>query len=356
MSYNIIYFLQYCINCKYNLIPTKKINWDKLYSFGNKHAINGVLLEGIKKLPKDMAPQRNMLMKWLALGEQIKIQNAVVYKEATKLYELLYKNGFRCCILKGQGNALMYPEPYSRTPGDIDIWVMADRNKVMEFAKQHFNVEGMRFHHVEVNVGNGVTGEIHFFPLYMNNPVYNRRLQKWFKKMENLQCSNIKNLPDNAGVIPVPTTEFNIIYQLGHIFHHFFDEGIGLRQFIDYYYALHKYNVGNKEEIKKQLKYFGLYKFARAVMYVEKAILGLDEKYLIVEPDVKSGRLLEDEIFNGGNFGKHYTKYKGFTRKSMAEKYFLKIYRNMHFVRYYPAEALSEPLFRTWHFFWRHLH
>ena len=356
MSIINIDFLQYCLNNKLSPETLQNIDWSSLYSFGQKHAINGVLLEGIKKLPKDMAPERNLLMKWLALGEQIKIRNATVNKKASKLYELFSKNVFRCCILKGQGNALMYPKPYSRIPGDIDIWVMADRNKVMEFAKQHFNVEGMRFHHVEVNVGNGVTGEIHFFPLYMNNPVYNRRLQKWFKKMENLQCSNIKNLPDNAGVIPVPTTEFNIIYQLGHIFHHFFDEGIGLRQFIDYYYALHKYNVGNKEEIKKQLKYFGLYKFARAVMYVEKAILGLDEKYLIVEPDVKSGRLLEDEIFNGGNFGKHYTKYKGFTRKSMAEKYFLKIYRNMHFVRYYPAEALSEPLFRTWHFFWRHLH
>ena len=356
MSYNIIYFLQYCINCKYNLIPTKKINWDKLYSFGNKHAINGVLLEGIKKLPKDMAPQRNLLLKWLALGEQIRIQNAVVNKEATKLYELLCKNGFRCCILKGQGNALMYPEPYSRTPGDIDIWVMADRNKVMEFAKQHFNVEGMRFHHVEVNIGNGVTGEIHFFPLFMNNPIYNRRLQKWFEKMGDLQYSNIKDLPDNAGVISVPTTEFNIIYQLGHIFHHFFDEGIGLRQLIDYYYVLRKYKVVNNEDIKKQLKYFGLYKFARAVMYVEKAILGLEDKFLIVEPDVKLGKQLEDEILNGGNFGKYYTKYKGFTRKSMAEKYFLKIYRNMHFVRYYTAEALSEPLFRTWHFFWRHLH
>lgn len=174
--------------------------------------------------------------------------------------------------------------------------------------------------------------------------------------MGDLQCSNIKDLPDNAGVISVPTTEFNIIYQLGHIFHHFFDEGIGLRQLIDYYYVLRKYKVVNNEDIKKQLKYFGLYKFARAVMYVEKAILGLEDKFLIVEPDVKLGKLLEDEILNGGNFGRHYTKYKGFTRKSMAEKYFLKIYRNMHFVRYYTAEALSEPLFRTWHFFWRHLH
>lgn len=36
-----------------------------------------------------------------------------------------------------------------------------------------------------------------------------------------------------------------------------------------------------------------------------------------------------------------------------TKKYFLNIWRNMHFVRYYPAEALSEPIFRTWHFFWR---
>ena len=353
MSITNIDFLQYCLNNKLSPETLQNIDWSSLYSFGQKHAINGVLLEGIKKLPKDMAPQRNMLLKWLALGEQIKIRNATVNKKASNLYELFSKNGFRCCILKGQGNALMYPEPYSRIPGDIDIWVMADRNKVIEFAKQYFNVEGMRFHHVEVNVCNGVIGEIHFFPLFMNNPIYNRRLQKWFEKMGDLQCSNIKNLPDNAGVISVPTTEFNVIYQLGHIFHHFFDEGIGLRQLIDYYYLLLEYTVDDKDKIKNQLKYFGLYKFARAVMHVEKNVLGIDDKYLIVEPDVKLGKLLEDEILNGGNFGRHYTKYKGFTRKSMAEKYFLKIYRNMHFVKYYPEEALSEPLFRTWHFFWR---
>ena len=46
-------------------------------------------------------------------------------------------------------------------------------------------------------------------------------------------------------------------------------------------------------------------------------------------------------------------QYGHFTQQGMAKKYFLKIWRNMHFVRYYPAEALSEPIFRTWHFFWR---
>lgn len=187
----------------------------------------------------------------------------------------------------------------------------------------------------------------------MNNPIYNRRLQKWFKQIGDLQCSNIKELPDDAGIIAVPTTEFNVIYQMGHIFHHFFDEGIGLKQLIDYYYLLRENEANNKDEIRNKLKYFGLYNFARAVMYVEKEALGLEDKYLIAEPDVKRGKSLLDEILNGGNFGRHYTKYNGFTRKGMAEKYFLKIYRNMHFIKSYPAEALSEPIFRTWHFFWR---
>ena len=105
--------------------------------------------------------------------------------------------------------------------------------------------------------------------------------------------------------------------------------------------------------VQRELKYLGLWKFAGAVMYVLKEVLGLSEDKMIVPVDEKRGKLLLAEILNGGNFGKHFTKYAGFTHQSMGKKYFLKIWRNIHFVRYYPAEALSEPIFRTWHFFWR---
>lgn len=84
-----------------------------------------------------------------------------------------------------------------------------------------------------------------------------------------------------------------------------------------------------------------------------KVNMVLSEEKMIAPMDEKRGKLLLTEILNGGNFGKHFTKYGGFTHQSMGKKYFLKIWRNMHFVRYYPTEALSEPIFRTWHFFWR---
>lgn len=88
-------------------------------------------------------------------------------------------------------------------------------------------------------------------------------------------------------------------------------------------------------------------------MYVLHEALGLPEEKMIAPMDEKRGRLLLAEILDGGNFDRHFTKYAGFTHQSMGKKYFLKIWRNMHFVRYYPGEALCEPLFRTWHFFWR---
>ena len=105
--------------------------------------------------------------------------------------------------------------------------------------------------------------------------------------------------------------------------------------------------------VQRELKYLGLWKFAGAVMYVLHEVLGLSEEKMIAPMDEKRGKLLLAEILNGGNFGQYFTKYGHFTQQGMAKKYFLKIWRNMHFVRYYPAEALSEPIFRTWHFFWR---
>ena len=80
--------------------------------------------------------------------------------------------------------------------------------------------------------------EVYFFPCSMNNPIYHARLQKWFRRNADLQCSNVVSLPDGAGDIAIPTTAFNVVYQLTHLYHHFFDEGIGMRQIIDYYYVV----------------------------------------------------------------------------------------------------------------------
>ena len=359
-------FLRYSLGDKADLsIVVAKIDWRQLYTFASNQAIIGICFDGIERLgneyPNELKQNpigKDLLMTWMGAAQQIRRQNRKVNRVAAKLYSKFREDGLRCCILKGQGNALMYPNPYSRTPGDIDVWVNASREYLTEYAKRHFNQEDdIRFHHLEITM-DGVPVELHFFPCSMNNPIYHARLQKWFRRNADLQCSHIVGLPDGAGDIAIPTSAFNVVYQLCHLYHHFFDEGIGMRQIIDYYYVVSMLNV-NCEMLTclpKELKYLGLWKFAGAVMYVLHEALGLSEKKMIAPMDEKRGELLLAEILEGGNFGRHFTKYGGFTHQNMGKKYFLKIWRNMHFVRFYPAEALSEPIFRTWHFFWRLKH
>ena len=356
-------FLKYCLGNEADMSGVvAKMNWQRLYEFASQQTVVGLCFDGLERLGKEYPEElkrnpidRNLLMTWMGAAQQIRRQNMKVNVVAGKLYSMLREDGLRCCILKGQGNALMYPNPYSRNPGDIDVWVNASRKRITEYAKCHFKLEDdIRYHHLETSL-DGVPVELHFFPGIMNNPVYNARLQKWFKRNADLQCSNVLELPDGAGEMAIPTTAFNVIYQLTHLYHHFFDEGIGMRQIIDYYYAVSMLNVNCEmlTWLPKELKHLGLWKFAGAVMYVLYEALGLSEEKMIAPMDEKRGKLLLAEILNGGNFGKHFTKYGHFTQQGMAKKYFLKIWRNMHFVRYYPAEALSEPFFRTWHFFWR---
>ena len=356
-------FLKYCLGSKEDMSRVIAcMNWQELYSFASKQALLGLCFDGIERLGKEYPEElkqnpigRELLMTWMGKAQQIRRQNMKVNAVAGKLFAMLRVDGMRCCVLKGQGNALMYPNPYSRTPGDIDVWIDASRERIMEYAQKKFELEDdIRLQHLETSL-DGVPVELHFFPCSMNNPIYHARLQKWFKRNADLQCSHIVGLPDGAGDIAIPTTAFNVVYQLTHLYHHFFDEGIGMRQIIDYYYVVSMLNVNCEmlTWLPKKLKYLGLWKFAGAVMYVLHEVLGLSEDKMIVPMDEKRGRLLLAEILDGGNFGRHFTKYAGFTHQSMGKKYFLKIWRNMHFVRYYPAEALCEPLFRTWHFFWR---
>ena len=359
----IFLFLRYCLEDKVDLsMVVSNMDWRQLYSFATKQTIIGICFDGIRRLSEEYPEElkknpieRDLLMTWMGVSQQIRRQNMKVNGVAAKLYSMLREDGLRCCILKGQGNALMYPNAYSRNPGDIDVWVNASHEQITEYAKKHFELgDDIRYQHIETSV-DGVPVELHFFPCTMNNPIYNARLQKWFKRNADLQCSNVVSLPDGIGEIAIPTTAFNVIYQLTHLYHHFFDEGIGMRQIIDYYYVVSMLNVNCEmlTWLPKELKYLGLWKFARAVMYVLHEALGISEEKMIVPMDEKRGKLLLAEILDGGNFGQHFTKYGGFTHQSMGKKYFLKIWRNMHFVRYYPAEALSEPIFRTWHFFWR---
>ena len=249
MIYTFFAFQRYCLGSKSDVSKViAGMDWQELYSFASKQALLGLCFDGIERLGKEYPEElkqnpigRELLMTWMGKAQQIRRQNVKVNAVASKLFAMLRVDGMRCCVLKGQGNALMYPNPYSRTPGDIDVWIDASRERIMEYAQKKFELgDDIRLQHLETSL-DGVPVELHFFPCSMNNPIYHARLQKWFRRNADLQSSNVVGLPDGIGEIAIPTTAFNVVYQLTHLYHHFFDEGIGMRQIIDYYVVMNDF-------------------------------------------------------------------------------------------------------------------
>ena len=423
-------FLRFCIGSAKEIPGSlKEVDWKELYAIAKKQALLGVLFHGIRQLPKKLAPEQKILMQWMVMAEMIRKQNIRLFQDSVKVCKNFENKGFANCILKGQGNALLYPDPYMRTPGDIDIYLTGGRKRVMQYINKVCPNQVMRYHHVDFPVMKTAI-EVHFTPSYMFFPIHNSRMQKWFKEVMDLQCSNVVTLPDGYGKITVPQVSFNVIYILSHLYRHVFTEGIGLRQLLDYYFVIcdfHKVyqNSSNHpvplskegstshpsplsseerdvtalrcseplrskdggpskvspnctgwdrqdvsgdtattaspssaalDRVQKELKHLGLWKFAQAVMFVMKEVFGLSEDRMIAPMDEREGRFLLDEIMQGGNFGLYDTRLGSKENEGKLHRYLRMSLRNLRFVKHYPTEALSEPLFRTWFALWKKIH
>lgn len=368
-------FLRFCIGSAKEIPGSlKEVDWKELYAIAQKQALLGVLFHGIQRLPKELAPEQKLLMQWMVMAEMIRKQNIRLFQDSVKVCQNFENEGFANCILKGQGNALLYPDPYMRTPGDIDIYLAGGRRKIMKYVDRVCPNQVMRYHHVDFPVMKTAI-EVHFTPSYMFFPIHNRRMQKWFEEVMGEQCNHRVSLPDGYGEIHVPQVSFNVIYILSHLYRHIFTEGIGLRQLLDYYFVLVKWHTdltnltdSNKslpqmtqintdlDTLRHELKYLGLWKFAQAVMYVLHEVFGLSEDRMIAPMDEKEGRFLLDEIVRGGNFGQYDDRMGSKVGESKIHRYFRMNLRNLRFVKHYPTEALSEPLFRTWFAVWKKIH
>ena len=428
-------FLRFSIGPK-SEIPSslKEADWKALYRIAQKQCLVGVLFDDIKKLPAEyVGMKKELLLQWMAESQMLEKANVRLNDAAIQVSEWFRKKGFRTCILKGQGNALMYPNPYSRTPGDIDIWVEGEDKRVISFVRSISPHEKACYHHIGFPSYKGVEVEVHYRPSFLLCFWHNRKLQKYYERVKEEQFSH-RVMLGKQGEIAIPTVEFNLIFQLTHIFSHLMNEGIGLRQLLDYYYVLCDFykvyqnfskthpssltlkggstafpkplspqgtgdvtapprrseplrsKVGGPSKVspdcagwdrlsiegdnsagsttavtssastaldvvQKELKELGLWKFAEGIMYIMQEVFGMPASRLIVPPNEKYGKFVLNEVLEAGNFGRHDARNR-FGRSQLGHN-LQRVYRDIRLVRYFPAEALCEPIFRTWHFFWR---
>ena len=109
-------------------------------------------------------PNKEQIFKWYGSYSYIEQANKQTYKDADALTTLLReKYGVRSCVLKGQTNALMYPDPYMRTSGDIDLWTDAKTLDIIRISRELDSKGEIGYHHIELSYFKTPV-EVHFFP------------------------------------------------------------------------------------------------------------------------------------------------------------------------------------------------
>ena len=333
-------FLQVAIGNRESLSRELSDNeWQDIFLLIKKHALLGVGFTAVERLhTKGIVCPAELRIKWYALAVHIERRNRLLNGLCKKVTEQYEHDGLSTCILKGQGNILNYPKELGtrRQSGDIDVWatpikylihtenteghgcpqadggikiaVQTGKNEVeyeeyhghkaiREYVRMQYRLQGLNtkpkacYHHIDAPDMDGVKVEVHYRPTFCRSFVRNRRMQKWFDTLASECMSN--RISEGFSV---PTASFNVVYQMAHLFEHYFEGGIGLRHIMDYYFALKAWQkdimewnsqqsqgiwseglgtpVMSKEEVMSVIRSFGMGKFAGAVMFVINEVFG----------------------------------------------------------------------------------
>ena len=306
-------FVRYCIDEK-QCIPSIS-RWDALFLFMQQQALLGIGFRGLEKMKAaGVEVPRDVVLQWYAMSEQIKRRNVEMNHECARLTRIFESEGHHTAILKGQANERLYPDPFSRQSGDIDIYVDGGERRVLQLLYELRMIDNINmgkyegaedaskvYHHIHLPPNKlGIDVEVHFRPSSgVWNPFVTKKLQQFLEE----EIAQDNELVKEGFRVPSP--RFALIMQLAHIQKHFIDEGIGMRQMIDYYYLLKSEPKANYNDVASVINKIGLKKMAGAIMWVLQEVLKLEHQFMIVDADKRRGKMLLRVIENGGNWGRY---------------------------------------------------
>ena len=331
--------------------------WKHIYEIAYRQSLLGVCFYAISKLREGMRPKGGLYLEWLSNTALIQSRNEHLDNQTAEIWRQLKDDGLDAVVLKGQGIAMLYSSTGCtentdkrnglasfRQSGDIDIWVRGGYQKVCNYVQSTHPTDDVAYHRFHYNAFDDTEVELHHRPTLMRNLLDDWKLARWYN---SFGTDSIIYLEDKG--FAVPPYDFNVIFILTHIYRHFLFEGVGLRQVMDYFFVLKSDGKSKKENITLTLHELKLERFAGAMMWVLKTQFGLEEEYLICEPNVNEGRFLMNEILLSGNFGQTDQRYqykKLFKLKRWAS-------RSSHLLIHYPSEVMWSPVWIIYHWFWK---
>lgn len=329
--------------------------WGELYSMAKRQALVGVCFAGVQRLQgQHQEPPEMLYLTWMGMAAKIQQRNETVNKQCVELQAKLAADGFRSCILKGQGIATLYGDlAMLRQSGDIDIWMDGGLEKVMDYVNARTPNREFDIKHTHFEVFDDTIVETHWRPSASTNPILNRKLTAYFEREKNRQFNNLVRISERLGIC-APTDDFQFVHAMLHVYGHFLYEGVGMRQMMDLFFA-HNACIKSSTvtEVQKVVEDFGLVRMARASMWVFGRVFNMPEHQMMWEPDSEAGKELLDEIMLGGNFG-HYNVENRQVNDSFSQRMIRRLRRRARLIRFNPMGLLFAPFGKVKILLWKH--
>ena len=301
------------------LLAMSESEWDELAEVARRQGVMGVALDGINAILQeggrdaldhfeDRRFWRRFIVKWAMTVERSyeggNQKQLVVIDDIQKRWS---KAGIRMMIMKGMAMGTYYPVPFHRAPGDIDCYLFDDYAKGNELAKEF---------PADVDEGWYKHSQIHYRGQLIENHLFfvHTREGKSSKELNQVMVDTIKNvefekIQGTDALLPPPL--FNALFLTYHAMTHFLEEGLRMKQLLDWAVFLKKdADKIDWREFYRVCDKYHLHRFVDVATDIAVSLLGvrldnsaISTKSRFTSKVIHSTLYDEDFVFSSGKGG-----------------------------------------------------
>ena len=217
-----------------------QIDWSAVHSLAVKQDVLAVVFDGIKCLPEEQSPYKEMFLRWIGEVVQGYEQRYGLYqKSIAELADFYNSHGYKMMVLKGYACGINWPQPEHRPCGDIDIWLFGQHEQADDALKK---AKGIKIdksqHHHTIFIWNSFTVENHYDFVNVFAHKSSREIERVFKKLGEDDSFQIKLLDQT---VYLPSPNLHALFLMRHMLSHFAAENITLRHVLDWAFFVEKH-------------------------------------------------------------------------------------------------------------------
>lgn len=301
----------------------------------DKQCIMGLLADGMKISNTNL--EKESFYHLLKLRQSLTEENEKVNANLYELCHLLNGAAIPFMVVKGQVAGAFYPHPMMRMPGDIDFYIPSAKfDQAINLLNSEWSEEmdDSNDRHIEFK-HNGTVFEAHRYLLRFPN----KKMQRQFDQLVDSYPSEMVTVGGEKVPTLMPT--LNVLYTFLHLFNHFIQIGVALRQVCDLAMLLH-YNKDTIDRalLDQWLKDFDITRAFLAFGTILTDKLGLPEEefpYPITDYDREYGEKVLRLIVKHGNWGAYRRKnHDSHSISFMFERMKIRLSNHLLFYRLAP--------------------